>query len=97
QELSAQAVVGLDNWFNRETNPRTGIPFHYLWSDTEFSGYSEWGKIFKNRGAVITTVEKPTKEALRNIDIYIIVDPDSTTESKSPNYILPNDIRAIRK
>ncbi|HBE43854.1 MAG TPA: glucuronyl hydrolase, partial [Bacteroidales bacterium] len=97
QELSAQAVVGLDNWFNRETNPRTGIPFHYLWSDTEFSGYSEWGKIFKNRGAVITTVEKPTKEALRNIDIYIIVDPDSTTESKSPNYILQNDIRAIRK
>lgn len=97
QMLSGQPVVGLDNWFNRETNIKTGIPFHYLWSDTEFSGYSEWGKIFKNRGAVLKTVEKPTNTILKNIDVYIIVDPDSTTESKSPNYILPDDIRAIKK
>jgi unsaturated rhamnogalacturonyl hydrolase len=29
--------------------------------------------------------------------VYIIVDPDTTTESKSPNYILPYDIKTIRK
>jgi len=96
-KMDAQPVVALDNWFNRETNAKTGMPFHYLWSDTEFSGYSEWGKIFKNRGAAITTIEKPTTAKLKEIDIYIIVDPDSTTESKSPNYILPDDIRAIKK
>ncbi len=95
--ISAQPVVALDNWFNRETNPRTGIPFHYLWADKEFSGYSQWGEIFKNRGAVITTIEKPTKEVLKGTDVYIIVDPDTTTESKSPNYILPDDIRTIKK
>jgi unsaturated rhamnogalacturonyl hydrolase len=34
---------------------------------------------------------------LKNIDIYIIVDPDTTTESKSPNYIMADDIKAIKK
>ena len=97
QDLSAQPVVGLDNWFNRETNAKTGNPFHYLWSDKEFSGYSQWGEIFRSRGAVITTLEKPTKEALKKINVYIITDPDTTTESKSPNYILPEDIKAIKK
>ena len=97
QDLNAQPVVGLDNWFNRETNVKTGNPFHYLWSDQEFSGYSQWGEIFRSRGAVLTTLEKPTKEALGKINIYIITDPDSTTESKSPNYILPDDIKAIKK
>lgn len=97
QNLSAQPVVGLDNWFNRETNAKTGNPFHYLWTDMEFSGYSQWGEIFKNRGAAITTIEKPTPEALKKIGVYIIVDPDTTTESKSPNYILPEDIKAIKK
>jgi unsaturated rhamnogalacturonyl hydrolase len=97
ENILAQPVVGLDNWFNRETNAKTGNLFHYLWTDTEFSGYSQWGEIFKNRGAVITTIEKPTSEALKKINIYIIADPDTTTESKSPNYILPEDIKAIRK
>lgn len=97
QSIRAQSVVGLDNWFNRETNAKTGNPFHYLWSDMEFSGYSQWGEIFKNRGAVITTIEKPTPEALKKINVYIIADPDTTTESKSPNYILPDDIKAISK
>ena len=97
QNLSAQPVVGLDNWFNREINIKTGSPFHYLWTDEEFSGYSQWGRIFKIRGAVITTIEKPSPEALKKINVYIIVDPDTTTESKSPNYILPKDIKAIKK
>lgn len=97
QNLTCQTVVGLDNWFNRETNAKTGNPYHYLWSDQEFSGYSQWGDIFRSRGAVITTLEKPTKEALKRINVYIITDPDTTTESKSPNYILPEDIKAIKK
>lgn len=93
----AQPVVGLDNWFNRETNPKTGQPFHYLWSDTEWSGYSRWGEIFSSKGARITTIEKPVPPVLKDIDIYIIVDPDSSTESGTPNYVMPEDIKAIRK
>jgi unsaturated rhamnogalacturonyl hydrolase len=97
RSLTAQPVVGLDNWFNRETNAKTGQPFHYLWTDTEFSGYARWGDIFKARGAKLTTLEKPLPESLSKIDVYIIVDPDTTTESKTPNYILPDDIKAIKK
>ena len=97
QNSFAQPVVGLDNWFNRETNAKTGKPFHYLWTDNEFSGYARWGEIFKMKGAKLTTIEKPLSTALSNIDVYIIVDPDTTTESKSPNYIMPEDIKAIKK
>jgi unsaturated rhamnogalacturonyl hydrolase len=93
--MSAQPVVGVDNWFNRETNAKTGKPFHYLWTDTENSGYSRWGDIFKTRGASFTTVEKPDAAALNKIDIYIIVDPDTTTESKTPNYITAADAKSI--
>lgn len=94
---TAQLIVGLDNWYNRETSAKTGAPYHYLWTDNEDSGYSRWGDIFKNRGAQITTVEKPGRSALGKINVYIIVDPDTTTESKEPNYILPSEAKAIEK
>jgi unsaturated rhamnogalacturonyl hydrolase len=97
QNSAAQTVVGLDNWFNRETNAKTGLPFHYLWTDKEWSGYSRWGQIFESRGAAIKTIEKPTVTVLSGIDVYIIVDPDTTTESKSPNYLQADDIKAIKK
>jgi len=93
----AQPVVGLDNWFNREMKKDTGNPFHYLWTDTEFSGYSQWGESFIARGANLTTMGKPDTKALSGIDIYIIVDPDTTTENPSPNYIMPDDIDAIKE
>ena len=92
---SAQVTVGLDNWFNKETNAKTGKPFHYLWNDTEFSGYSRWGEIFTAKGATLATVNKPSATELKKIKVYIIVDPDTTTESKTPNYIQADDIKAI--
>lgn len=97
QNTFSQAVIGLDNWFNREIQAQTGKPFHYLWTDTEMSGYSRWGEIFISRGAVLKTVEKPSASVLSKLDVYIIVDPDTTTESLSPNYILPEDIKTIKK
>lgn len=97
QNLSSQPVVGLDNWFNHETNIKTGKLFHYLWNDTESSGYSAWGDIFTGRGATITTIGKPYTAVLSEINVYIIVDPDTTTESPYPNYIEPEDISAIKK
>jgi len=96
-ETKAQIKVGLDNWFNNETNPKTGKPFHYLWTDTEFSGYSRWGKIFENDGAVLSTLKKPTSAVLAAVNIYIIVDPDTTTENPTPNYFEKDDIKAIVK
>lgn len=94
---SYSPVVGLDNWFNREIHPQTGNPFHYLWSDTALSGYSRFGKIFTDRGAEIRMIDRPGDSVLLELDVYIIVDPDTTTESGSPNYILNEDIDAIEK
>lgn len=96
QNAISQPVVGLDNWYNRETNAKTGKPFHYLWTDVEESGYSRWGEIFTGRGAKIITIEKPDSKVLGKIDIYIIVDPDTTKETPNPNYIADEDIKAIK-
>ena len=93
----SQQVVGLDNWYNHETNAKTGKPFHYLWTDTASSGYSRWGSIFTSRGAKILTLGKPDKMVLSKINIYIIVDPDTTTENPSPNYISAEDIKSVKK
>lgn len=97
QSAFSQAVIGLDNWFNRETQAETGKPFHYLWTDNEMTGYSRWGEIFVSRGAVLKIVDKSLSSVLKGLDVYIIVDPDTTTESLSPNYILSDDIKAIKK
>jgi len=91
-----QKTVGLDNWYNHETNAKTGKIFHYTWDDTENSGFSQLGDLFKSKGASLKTVAtKADKISLKGIDIYIIVDPDTTSENPKPNYILPNDIKAI--
>ena len=95
-QAGSQTVVGLDNWFNCENDPATGKPYHYLWTDTAFSGYSEWGDIFKSKGAVLKTVQKPYAEELNKINIYIIADPDSTSEAPAPNYFGPDDIEQIK-
>jgi unsaturated rhamnogalacturonyl hydrolase len=97
KNIIAQPVAGLDNYFNHEISATTGKPFHYLWSDTAWSGFSRWGSIFTSREARLKSVGKPVAGELKDLDVYIIVDPDTTTESESPNYILPNDIRTIKK
>ena len=94
---NTQVYVGLDNCYNHETNKKTGFPYHYLWTDTAWSGYSRWGKIFTEKGAVISTLDRPTETTLAKIDIYIIVDPDTTSENPSPNYIEPKDADIIEQ
>jgi unsaturated rhamnogalacturonyl hydrolase len=93
--LQGQITVGLDNWFNSETSPKTGMPYHYLWTDTADSGYSRWGEIFRKMNARIVTVYKPDMESLESIQIYIIVDPDSVNETPDPHYFQLKDIQLI--
>jgi hypothetical protein len=94
-QINAQVKVGLDNWYNHETNAKTGKPYHYLWTDSAWSGYSRWGKIFTDKGAKITTIARPNAAVLSKINVYIMVDPDTTTENPSPNYITTDDANAI--
>jgi hypothetical protein len=94
----AQKIVGLDNWYNHEINPKTGKTYHYTWEDTQSSGFSQLGDVFKSKGARLKTiVTKADKKSLTGINLYIIVDPDTTSENPKPNYILPNDVKAISK
>ena len=94
----AQKTVGLDNWYNHETNAKTGKIYHYTWDDTQNSGFSQLGDVFKNKGAALKTIKvKADKKSLSGINIYIIVDPDTTSENPKPNYIMPDDIKAIAK
>jgi hypothetical protein len=95
RNLQSQPVVAVDNWFNHETDSKTGKPFHYLWSDTQFSGFSQWGEIFTSRGCLLSTLGKPDKKSLEKTDIYIIADPDTTSENPAPNYIAGEDIKTI--
>jgi unsaturated rhamnogalacturonyl hydrolase len=97
QYATSQVVAGLDNWYNHETKNGTNKPYHYIWSDTETTGFSRWGDIFTSRGAGLTAVGKPTIQALSKVNIYIIADPDSTSESPYPNYIAAADIKTIKQ
>ncbi len=95
-ELPAQKRVMLDNFYNNEINSKTNEPFHYLWDDKAFSGFSQLGDIFKNNGAELTTLkEKPTCKNLKDVDIFIIVDPDHIKDSKNPNYMDKQAAKAI--
>ena len=96
--VEKQKVIGLDNWFNREYHKKTGNLYHYTWDDIENSGFSQLGDLFKNKGGVLKTIgQEPVEAVLGYLDVYIIVDPDTTTESKNPNYILPESINSIKK
>ena len=93
-----QKHVVLDNYYNNELNSQTGKPFHYLWSDTEMSGFSEFGKLFECKGAKISTLKvKPSYDNLSTADVFIIVDPDTKLETANPHYMDKSAANAITK
>jgi unsaturated rhamnogalacturonyl hydrolase len=84
----AQQKVVLDNYYNHETSPKTGKPYHYLWDDEADSGFSQFGDLFRERGAEISTLNaEPEGSSLKEVSVYIIVDPDTPAETKEPNYM----------
>lgn len=97
---SAQTVT-LDYYFNHETHKnRSGqeVRFHYMWEDTENTGFSILGEVFKKQGVKLQSLESaPTMANLKDANIYIIVDPDTKKETAHPNYIEERDINEIEK
>ncbi|HVQ36331.1 MAG TPA: glycoside hydrolase family 88 protein [Pyrinomonadaceae bacterium] len=92
-------TVALDSFFNNETKKdATGqlVSWHYKWDEMPDGGYSFWGNIFRTFGArTVTLREAPTSANLKNVDVYIIVDPDSEKETERPNFIEPQHTKAI--
>ncbi|WP_414618069.1 glycoside hydrolase family 88 protein [Dyadobacter sp. 32] len=94
-------TVGLDNYFNREF--RKGAsgkeePFHYTWEDRLHSGFWLWGNMYRELGArTITIPEAPSAANLKNVHVFIIVDPDTKKETAKPNFIEAKDIAELEK
>jgi len=85
---NAQKKVVLDNYYNHEISQKTGKPYHYIWDDEADSGFSQFGELFREQGAEISMLNKePDESSLGGVSVYIIVDPDTPAETKSPNYM----------
>ncbi len=94
-------VIGLDYYFNNEWKKNKAGKeerYHYVWEDTANSGFSELGKTLTNMNAELSELTTaPTAGNLKNYNIYIIVDPDTPTETKDPHYIDPTSIKNIKE
>ena len=99
--IGAGQKVGLDYYFNHEF--RTSLSgekeqFHYIWTDPFHSGFSWFGEVFEHDGAELAIVaDAPSKQNLKDLDVYIIVDPDTKKETASPNFIETNSQKVIKK
>ena len=94
QKNDAETVVALDRYYNNER--RNGKPYHYAWEYTGNGGYSKLRDLIKSLGAKTLSITGPaTRQSLANVDIYMIVDPDTPKETPVPNYIGDDDVEAI--
>ena len=97
--LGRGRTVLLDAWYNSQKRPDvTGAPvsFHYKWNDVSNSGYSLFGRIWRNFGAQTQTLyERPTLAGLGKAQVYIIVSPDIPVKNPNPNYMQPEDAEQI--
>src|SRR4030095_16101989 len=104
-DIAAKQYIGhgqpvlLDSYFNNETKKdSTGrtVSWHYKWDELPNSGFSLWGNVFRSYGVKTETLnEAPTASNLKSANIYIIVDPDTPTETEKPNYVESKDVKAI--
>lgn len=93
-------VITLDCFFNNEYRRALARgkqeTFHYKWEELDLNGFSLFGQTFTNRGARITSLrEAPTLQNLKGTDVYIIVDPDTEKETAKPNFMQPENVKAI--
>ncbi|HEV8133314.1 MAG TPA: glycoside hydrolase family 88 protein [Pyrinomonadaceae bacterium] len=99
QSTGKGKTVVLDSYFNNETKKdATGeiVSWHYKWDELPNSGFSLWGNVFRAFGVKTDTLySAPSAANLNGADIYIIVDPDTETETPKPNYVSSNDVRVI--
>jgi unsaturated rhamnogalacturonyl hydrolase len=99
QSIGQGKTVLLDSYFNNETKKdSTGrtVSWHYKWDELPNSGFSLWGNVFRSYGVKTETLnEAPTASNLKGANIYIIVDPDTPTETEKPNYVESKDVKAI--
>jgi unsaturated rhamnogalacturonyl hydrolase len=99
QSTGKGKTVLLDRYFNSEKRKDvTGTPvyWHYVWDEKSHPGFSMLGDIFKRNGANLASLDNaPTAANLKNVSVYIIVDPDHGRDNPTPNYVEDKDIKPI--
>ena len=99
QSVGKGKTVMLDSYFNNETKKDFSgqvVSWHYKWDELPNSGFSLWGNVFRRHGVKTETLTAaPSPGNLRDTDIYIIVDPDTPTETERPNYVESKDVQVI--
>lgn len=93
-------TVLLDDYFNREIrkskNTAGDETWHYKWGERPDAGFYAWGQVFRALGAHLETLSSaPTVANLTSAHIYIIVDPDTAKETAAPNFVEPQQGKAI--
>jgi unsaturated rhamnogalacturonyl hydrolase len=91
--------VVLDAWYNSQMRADAfgqQVSFHYKWNDLSDSGYFLLGHIFRNFGAETSTLyTAPTREALRDRQVYILASPDIPVKNPNPHYMQKEDADQI--
>ncbi len=85
----------LDYYYNFEV--KNGKRFHYTFEDTAFSGFSDLGKLFKESGWKLRrSMSKPANQQLYDADVFILVDPDTPSETKEPSFLEEKENEALQ-
>ena len=89
-EAAAKPMVALDCYHNNETPP------HYIWGKTDINNFSQFAGIIKSLGGDTMSIHTALdSSALANVNVLIIVDPDTTTENQNPKYISSAETTAV--
>jgi Glycosyl hydrolases family 2, sugar binding domain/Glycosyl hydrolases family 2, TIM barrel domain/Glycosyl hydrolases family 2/Domain of unknown function (DUF4350) len=93
-QLHASTTVLLDGYHNNESKD----PGHYQWATTDNGGFAELDILLHSLGAETRTLRQPvTRLSLAGAKIFIIVDPDTPEESRTPKYIQPTESVALEQ
>jgi unsaturated rhamnogalacturonyl hydrolase len=97
--IGKDKTVVMDNYFNREIHEDAfgkTIVFHYKWWERDNGGFSFMNHVLNKYGVVTKSLDDgPTKENLKNVSVYFLIDPDWPKENKHPNYIEQKHIDAL--
>jgi unsaturated rhamnogalacturonyl hydrolase len=92
--LGAQTVVALDGYHNNEKP----LPEHYQWEGTSDGSFSKLANGFREHQVELRTIRTRIDAAsLQDVNLLIIVDPDTPEETPDPKYIDDSEVDVIAK
>lgn len=92
-------TVLLDDYFNHEIRKSklgTDELWHYKANELLDSGFAIFMNTFRTAGGKVAQLSTaPTEANLAGASVYIIVDPDTEKETANPQFVGPNNVKAI--